>query len=115
MKDFAAEWEAAWNAHDLDRILSHYAEDVVFRSAKAVATVGTGVIEGKAALREYWAAALTRQPDLAFSVIEVFEGHGMLVILYVNQVGRRATETLRFGADGLVVEASACHGEGAFT
>ncbi len=29
---FAIEWEAAWNAHDLNRILAHYAEDVVFRS-----------------------------------------------------------------------------------
>jgi ketosteroid isomerase-like protein len=24
---FAEEWIAAWNSHDLDRILSHYADD----------------------------------------------------------------------------------------
>ena len=29
---FAEEWITAWNTHDLDRILSHYAEDIVFRS-----------------------------------------------------------------------------------
>jgi ketosteroid isomerase-like protein len=29
---FADEWTDAWNAHDLDRILSHYAADVVFES-----------------------------------------------------------------------------------
>lgn len=26
-QEFAAEWIAAWNSHDLERILSHYAED----------------------------------------------------------------------------------------
>ena len=25
--EFAAEWIEAWNAHDLDRILSHYTDD----------------------------------------------------------------------------------------
>ena len=27
---FAANWIAAWNAHDLERILEHYTEDVSF-------------------------------------------------------------------------------------
>ena len=26
-EDFAREWEKAWNAHDLEEILSHYSED----------------------------------------------------------------------------------------
>lgn len=113
---FAKEWEAAWNSHDLDRILSHYADDVEFRSAKAVATVGTGVVRGKAALRDYWARALSRQPDLRFSVTGVYTGHEMLVITYTNQAGRSAAETLLFDDSGLAVEASACHADdGPFT
>ena len=31
-EQFAAGWIAAWNGHDLDQILSHYTDDVVFRS-----------------------------------------------------------------------------------
>ena len=112
---FAREWEAAWNAHDLPSILSHYAPDVVFRSGKAVATVGTGVVVGVAALEAYWRAALARQPGLRFEVREVFVGHDMLVIVYANHAGRCAAETLRFGRDGKIVEASACHGAGDFT
>ena len=108
--DFAAEWQAAWNAHDLPRILSHYAEDVIFHSAKAQALVGSGTLQGKPALAAYWARALDAQPDLAFEVREVFLGYAMLVILYQNHRGVRAAETLRFGSDGLIVEASACHG-----
>ena len=106
---FPAEWEAAWNAHDLDRIMSHYAEGVVFRSRKAQALVGTGELHGRAALRGYWSEALSRQPDLRFEVLEVFEGHSTLALRYRNHRGVIAVETLRFESDGLVVEASACH------
>ena len=106
---FAAEWEAAWNAHDLDRIMGHYHPDIVFRSAKAQALVGQGELHGRADLRAYWARALERQPDLTFRVVDVFEGHDMIVITYRNHRDVLAAETLRFDAGGRVVEASACH------
>ena len=106
---FARDWEAGWNSHDLDRILAHYAEDIVFRSHKAVQIVGLGEIRGKGALRAYWQQALAGQPGLRFAVRDVFHGHGMLVITYENHAHVCAAETLRFGAAGLVVEASACH------
>ncbi|WP_299143831.1 nuclear transport factor 2 family protein [uncultured Tateyamaria sp.] len=106
---FAEAWEAAWNSHDLDRILAHYSENIVFRSHKAMRLVGAGELRGKAALRAYWARALEGQPDLSFVVVDVLHGHGMLVITYRNQRDVLAAETLRFGPDGLVIDASACH------
>ena len=106
---FAVEWEAAWNSHNLDRILAHYSEDVTFRSAKAMRLVGHGELRGKAALRDYWARALAAQPALSFVVVDVLHGHGMLVITYRNQNDALAAETLRLGPDGLVGEAAACH------
>lgn len=106
---FAEEWEAAWNAHALDRILSHYSHDIIFRSQKAMRLLGHGEIRGKDDLRAYWTQALKQQPDLSFVVVDVFKGHGMMVITYENQRGVLAAETLRFGVDGLIVEASACH------
>lgn len=106
---FAQEWEAAWNAHDLDRILAHYAPDIVFRSKKAMRLVGHGELHGAAALRAYWGKALQTQPDLSFVVVNVFHGHAMMVITYRNHRNVLAAETLRFGPGGQVVEASACH------
>ncbi|MEO9574704.1 MAG: nuclear transport factor 2 family protein [Lentilitoribacter sp.] len=106
---FAEAWEAAWNSHDLDRILAHYSSDIIFRSHKAVRLTGSGELHGKDALRAYWAKALAEQPDLSFVVVDVLHGHGMLVIAYRNHRDVLAAETLRFGPDGLVVEASACH------
>lgn len=105
-QDFAREWEAAWNSHDLDRILSHYSDDVVFRSRKALIYVGVGEIHCKQDLRVYWQAALEAQPDLKFEVQHVFGGHKMVVIVFCNHKGQLAAETLHFRDDGLVDQAS---------
>jgi len=34
-QQFAAEWLDAWNAHDLDAILGHFSDDVIFTSPLA--------------------------------------------------------------------------------
>jgi len=106
---FARDWEAGWNSHDLNRIMAHYREDILFRSLKAVDLAGTGDIRGRVALRAYWAAALERQPDLEFRVCDVFEGFDMLVLSYLNHHGVLACETLYFDQDGMVFQAAACH------
>ena len=106
---FAEAWQQAWNSHDIDRIISHYRDDIVFRSRKAIQLVGQGEISGKQALKAYWSLALERQPDLQFSVKDVFEGHQMLVISYMNHRGVLAAEALYFDEDGLVFQAAACH------
>ena len=91
---FALGWEAAWNSHDLDRILSHYSNGICFRSRKAVALVGAGELLGTDALRAYWRHALEEQQDLDFKVQHIFKAHQMMVITYLNHRGVRAAETL---------------------
>ncbi len=106
---FACEWIAAWNAHDLERILSHYATGVVFLSPVAQKRVGNGRVMGIAALRAYWGAGLAAQPDLRFELLDVFAGHDCLTLRYRNHRGQTAAETCEFGADGKVVRSFACY------
>jgi hypothetical protein len=42
---FAQEWIAAWNAHDVDRVLTHYTND--FEMTSPVITQVTGEPSGK--------------------------------------------------------------------
>jgi ketosteroid isomerase-like protein len=107
--EFTNDWERGWNSHDLDVIMMHYRDDIVFRSKKAVPLTGNGEIAGKPALRAYWAAALRQQPALKFQVEDVFVGHQMLVIVYRNHHDTLAAETLYFDDDGYVFQAAACH------
>jgi hypothetical protein len=106
---FASEWIAAWNSHDLDRILSHYAEAIVFLSPTAQRYVGNGRVVGSNALRSYWELGLTLQPELKFDLIHVLVGHECLTIFYRNQGGQQVAETFEFGADGKVVRSFACY------
>jgi ketosteroid isomerase-like protein len=57
---FAANWIDAWNRHDIDAILSHYSEDVIFLSPVAAQRVGHGRVIGREALRSYWSAVTDR-------------------------------------------------------
>ncbi|MFZ0228412.1 nuclear transport factor 2 family protein [Mycobacterium sp.] len=100
---FAEEWAAAWNRRDVDAVLAHFHDDVVFTSPVAAQLVpdSGGVVRGKAALREYWSAALKVVPDLHFDIVGVYEGASVLVINYRNQRGALVNEVLEF--DGALV------------
>lgn len=102
---FAESRAAAWNSHDLETVLEHFADDVVFTSPMAMRLIdgSNGVVHGKAALREYWMEGLRRIPDLHFDVVAVYLGVDTIVINYRNQRSALVNEMLRF--DGpLVVE-----------
>jgi ketosteroid isomerase-like protein len=55
-QELARHWVRAWNAHDLDEILSHYREDVVLVSPVAARILEdpSGTVVGKEALRAYF-------------------------------------------------------------
>ena len=100
-RGFADAWAAAWNAHDLDRILSHFTDDVVFHSPVAARIMpgSDGVVRGIEALRAYWAEGLRLLPDLHFEVLEVYTGIDTVVINYRNQAGQLVNEVLTFDGD----------------
>lgn len=100
---FVDEWAAAWNRRDVDAVLAHFHDDVVFTSpiAAEISPGSGGVVLGKAALREYWCAALEAVPDLHFDIVGVYCGTSVLVINYRNQKGGLVNEVLEF--DGALV------------
>ena len=101
---FAAEWVAAWNSHDLDVILTHYAEDVDLRSPVAQRLLqGNGTVRGKAALREYFELGLKAYPHLRFDLVETLWGIETIVISYVNNVrGSKTAEVMLINEAGKI-------------
>lgn len=110
---FATEWISAWNSHDLDRILSHYAEDFQFTSPFIPSVVGepSGILIGKEAVRSYWSAALERRPDLHFELIRLLVGVRSLVICYNRHDGKTGAEHFEFDEGGKVIRSSAHYSE----
>ena len=100
----AEDWVSAWNAHDLERILEHYAEDVVLVSPVAAERLGdpSGKVRGKAALRNYFQLGLEKNPKLHFELEDVMWGLGSVVLYYKNQRGTKTGEVMELDDAGKV-------------
>ena len=105
---FAKEWVAAWNAHDLERILSHYEDDFEMSSPVIVTLAGeaSGTLRGKDAVRAYWAKALAAKPGLRFELVSALAGVSSVTVYYRGHRGL-AAEVFHFGASGKVSKAFA--------
>lgn len=112
---FARQWATAWNEHDIDRVLGHFADNVEFSSPlmNSVLPDSKGKVVGKNALRQYWAAALERFPALHFELLDVYQGVRSLVIRYRNHLGNIVCEYLEFDAAGMVTNGCGCYSVGA--
>ncbi len=103
----------AWNAHDLDQVLAHYQDDFVLQSPMITVVTGnpSGRLQGKAAIRAYWAAALARLPDLHFELQDVLLGAECLTLYYRGHRGLVA-ETFFFEGGSEAVRAAAAYSVG---
>jgi ketosteroid isomerase-like protein len=109
MSNFANEWLNAWNSHDLDAIMDHYAEDVVFYSPfiQKINNDPSGRIQGKEGLRAYFGRALGVYTDLHFELYHVLEGVRSVVLYYRSVGNRLAAEMMLLNEEGKVVEVRA--------
>jgi hypothetical protein len=103
-REFAGASVQAWNAHDIDRIMTHYEDDVVLVSPVAARILDdpSGTVSGKAALRSYFQRGLDVYPNLKFELLDVMWGLNSVVLYYVNQKGSRTGEYMEFGPTGKV-------------
>ncbi|HEY6371788.1 MAG TPA: nuclear transport factor 2 family protein [Candidatus Sulfotelmatobacter sp.] len=102
----ANDWVAAWNAHDLDRIMTHYDDAVELTSPVAAQLLGTpnGKVVGKADLRAYFRRGLEAYPELQFRLENVLWGVNSVVLYYTNQKGTRTAEFMELSSIGKVAK-----------
>jgi hypothetical protein len=97
-RQFAHDWVRAWNSHDLDAVMSHYAPDVVVTSPAVAKLLNdpSGTVAGKEAVCRYFARGLEAYPNLTFELLDVMWGVSSVVLYYVNQKGTRTAEFMEF-------------------
>jgi hypothetical protein len=103
-EEFAVEWLAAWNTHDLERILALYEESFEF-SSPVLARVNPssgGKLVGKQAARVYWSKGLAARPDLHFEHIVSLHGVQSMVIHYKGLGGKLCAEFFAFSGNGKI-------------
>ena len=101
---FADEWIAAWNSHDLDRILAHYTEDIEFTSPFIVKILNdpSGTLRGRDKLRAYFGRALAAYPELHFELHRVCTSVASVVLEYTSINGLHAAEAMMLTEEGKV-------------
>ena len=104
-------WIAAWNSHDLERVLALYSDDAEMTSDKvqALGFEASGTLRGKDRLRAYWGKALALLPNLRFDLIDTYVSPDSVVVFYQNERGAQICEYLRLDASGKIRQGSANH------
>lgn len=99
-EELAYGWIDAFNSHDLDAILAFYADDVRFTSPAVieVAREPSGTIEGKDALRDYFAKGMAAYPELGFELVHVLTGIQSVTLVY------RSLHRDRLGAEVMQID-----------
>ncbi|MGC2327279.1 MAG: nuclear transport factor 2 family protein [Candidatus Sulfotelmatobacter sp.] len=102
--NLASHWIEAWNAHDLDLIMTHYEEGIELTSPVAARLLDTsdGKVKGKTNWRAYFQRGLEAYPDLHFHLEDVLWGVNSVVLCYKNQKGTRTAEFMELSAAGKV-------------
>ena len=103
-QEFAQEWVEGWNSHDLERILTHYEDDVQLTSPVAMKILnGDGTVRGKSALRDYFQRGLQACPNLKFDLVDVLWGTETIVVFYTNNVrGNKTAEVMLMSPEGKI-------------
>ena len=110
--NLANHWVAAWNAHDLDSIMTHYEDAVELTSPVAAQLLKApdGKVLGKANLRAYFQRGLEAFPDLHVHLENVLWGVRSIVLCYTNHKGTRVAEFMELSVGGKVSRVVANYG-----
>lgn len=86
-QQIANAWFDAFNKHDIEMLLSLYAEDAAHYSPKLKARQPetNGLIKGKPALRDWWTDAFTRLPNLHYTVLQLMANDSQVFMEYIRQ------------------------------
>lgn len=109
-EQFAKSWTEAWNNRDLDALMDHYSETVVFHSPfiKLLNESEQTTIHGRSALREYFQRGMEAYPHMRFQLHRTGLGAGSITLNYISVNGMLANETHVLDADSKAVEVR-CH------
>jgi len=104
ISEFSQEWISAWNSHDIEKIMNHYAENIVFHSPviKNLGYNDTGLITEKSDLQKYFEKGLAAYPDLNFELHDALAGTDSLVLYYTSINNRKSAELMQFDEEGKV-------------
>ena len=114
-KQVALSWIDAFNEHDLEKLLNLYDDNAIHFSPKLKIRQPetNGWINGKAALRSWWADAFERLPSLQYHLKNLIVHDDQLLMEYQRKVAGEAdmmvAEVLEI-SNGVIMRSRVYHG-----
>ena len=109
----ARTWLSCFAARDVDALVALYSEEATHTSPKLRAHRGVGQLQGRAALRAWWADAFERLPELRYVETTLTAGEDRVFMEYVRKVPGEpdllVAEVLEV-RDGLITASRVYHG-----
>ena len=107
----AEAWISAWNAHDLDAVMSLYSDDAEYISPIAARLLEreNGKVQGTVELREYLSRGLNRYPDLHLELLHVLPGVETVTLVYRSIHNLLAAEMLEVSGNPLRIQRAHGH------
>jgi hypothetical protein len=109
---FADRWYAAWNSHDIDAIMACYDPSIEHSSPfiKRYNNTDDRSLVGIAAVRDYFARALVRNPTLRFDPLHVTTGLETVILVYRRMSGDLAAELFALSPEGKITRSISHYG-----
>lgn len=106
MQEAAAEWIKAWNTGDINTLLDHYAEDIVFYSPAAARRwkAEAGKLVGKAAIEAHFRKAFEEVPGMNLEFKKLLIGADGVLLVYQRETGSMSADFVLFNEKGKVKE-----------
>lgn len=108
---FAEHWYAAWNAHDVEAVMSHYRADIVFTSPFAVHGDAAKTMHGHDEVTRHVRRAFARVPDLQFEPLDLLVAPTSVVLHYRGVLGLLVAEYMELDGDERVSRVVAHYSE----
>jgi hypothetical protein len=106
---FGEAWIAAWNTHDIKKLMGQCAKDIELSSPLVVDSGASadGIIKGRDAVGEFWTKTLMRVPGSRLELVDVLSGIDSRIVIFRTPNGGLGAHVLHFRADGKIVRAGA--------
>ena len=93
-KDLALDWINAWNKRDIEKIMSHYVDDIEFFSPTVIQrwNIPEGRIVGKEKLRQHFLKGFEVAPHLHFEFVSVLVEDSSITITYKRETGELVSD-----------------------
>lgn len=112
-KEIALDWINAWNRLDIDAIMDHYTDDVIFYAPTVIKrwNIPDGKITGKEKLREHFLKGFELAPNIHFEFIDLLMGVDGITIIYKRETGALVADVLVLDDTGKGTVVKAYYGQ----